>query len=199
MTSAITIAKDAKTANESEIRELREKNRKMEEENARLNVEVAQLRRDRRGSPVLKDEPVSPKSQFEPERRLSSSILGEDFRSRNRRATKDPPNVQNLIQNFNKEGDEISEPSGGEQPTSPQAGVPLAVLRRNLERRDSAQVKRDAQKSRDYLSERVSQLRAKAEKHTSRPSAATDPLLRRGLLRGDTDSSSQRDLKATHF
>lgn len=198
MTSAITIAKDAKNANESEIRELRERNRKLEEENARLNVEVAQLRRDRRGSPVLKDEPVSPKSQFETERRLSSStvtssILGEEFRNRNRRnTTKEPPNVQNLIQNFNKDSDGDSSEPSVDQPTSPPAGTTVpSLLRRNLERRDSTQIKRDAQKSRDYLSERVSQLRAKAEiatKHTSEMTSkrpANDPLLRRGLIRGE--------------
>jgi regulator of replication initiation timing len=77
MTSAITIAKDAKSANEKEIQDLREKNRNLEEENARLKVEVTQLRRDRRGSPILKDEPTSPKLQFESERRLSASILGK--------------------------------------------------------------------------------------------------------------------------
>ena len=74
----------------------------MEEENARLNVEVVQLRRDRRGSPVLKEEPVSPKSSFEQEPRRQS-FLSDDFRARPRRSQKDPPNVQNLIQNFNKD------------------------------------------------------------------------------------------------
>lgn len=103
MTSAITIAKDAKKANETEINELRERNRKLEEENARLNVEVVQLRRDRRGSPVLKEtEPVSPKSSFEQEPRRQS-FLSDEFRTRPRRSQKDPPNVQNLIQNFNKD------------------------------------------------------------------------------------------------
>ena len=89
MTSAITLAQDAKMAKENEIRDLqvetcifliiqvffKDKNRKLEEENARLNVEVSQLRRDRRGSPVLA-EPVSPKPQvFEPDRRLSTSLM----------------------------------------------------------------------------------------------------------------------------
>ncbi|CAG5107470.1 Oidioi.mRNA.OKI2018_I69.chr1.g3342.t1.cds [Oikopleura dioica] len=158
MTSAITLAQDAKIAKENEIRELQDKNRKLEEENARLTVEVSQLRRDRRGSPVLA-EPVSPKPQvFEPDRRLSTSLMAstEDSWStrRNRFVKSDPPSVQNLIQNFNKDPEPTLEDSGRSTgsgiavPSSPgSSGDRLAKFRLSFERRESA---RDV-----YLSERV--------------------------------------------
>ena len=166
----------------------------------RLNVEVTQLRRDRRGSPVLKDEPVSPKSQFDAERRLSSSIL------MSRRSTKEQPNVQNLIQNFNKDSDDTDDRRDEQQqvvtctsppnvPCAPSSSVPLAALRRNLsERRDTQQMKIDAQKSREYLSERVSQLRAKAEKNSTRATGQDAPLMRRSATsRTDEPISGQND------
>jgi len=189
MTSAITLAQDAKMAKENEIRDLQDKNRKLEEENARLNVEVSQLRRDRRGSPVLA-EPVSPKPQsFEPDRRLSTSLMSSTEESwstrRNRFVKSDPPSVQNLIQNFNKDPEPSSViESNIPVPSSPGSGGDrLAKFRLSFERRESA---RDV-----YLSERVSQLRTKANRTSTVSSRlGSDSSSRRPYARSEDSTTS---------
>ena len=59
----MTLTKEAEDSKLNEIDKLRAKNHALEEEKLRLQLEINQLQRNRRNSPTIKDEPLSPKAR----------------------------------------------------------------------------------------------------------------------------------------
>ena len=194
---------DAKESKQNEIDELRSRNHSLEEENMRLQIEINQLQRtQRRNSPTIKDEPLSPTNSSSPSTSTSykASVPAhtEDWsRGFNRRGSKTTAeskstSVQNLIESFNPKSDEKndSNSSTSTSGSTSERVVPVVPVPNSSvasERRKLSEMRENDKQARNRLTERVKELRKKA---SERPQSSESKVSRRPSVAASGQSTS---------